>query len=50
LCRGRVTVVIFVGTNPKPGRATRAAHELRPLSKGARGVKPDLAFDRAPPC
>ena len=49
LCRGRVTVVIFVGAE-KPGRAARAAHALRPLSAGARGIKPELAFDRAPPC
>jgi hypothetical protein len=48
LCGGRVTVVIFLGANPKSGRAARAAHALRPLSKGARRMKPDLAFDRAP--
>src|ERR1043166_2309001 len=35
LCRGRVTVVIFTGADPKPGRAARAAHALHPLSKGA---------------
>lgn len=50
LCRGRVTVVIFIGVDPKPGRAARAARALRPLSKGAKGVKPDVAFDRSPPC
>lgn len=50
LCRERVTVVIFTGANPKPGRAARAAHALQPLSKGARGVTPELAFDRSPPC
>jgi hypothetical protein len=50
LCRGRVTVVIYIGANPKPGRAARAAHALRPLSDGARRNKPLLAFDRAPAC
>jgi hypothetical protein len=50
LCSGRLTVVIFVGANPNPGRASRAAHALRPLSNGARGGKPLLAFNRAPPC
>jgi hypothetical protein len=50
LCRGRVTVVIFVGANPTSARAGRAAQALRPLSKGARRVKPDLAFDQSPPC
>ena len=47
LCGGRLTVVIYVGANPKPGRAARAAHALRPLSNGARGGKPRIAFDRA---
>jgi hypothetical protein len=50
LCGGRVTVVIFVGVNPKPGRAAHAQHALRPLSRGARQVTPDVAFDRSPPC
>jgi hypothetical protein len=50
LCRGRVTVVIFTGANPKPGRAARAGQALRPLSRGAREVTPDVAFDRSPPC
>ncbi len=50
LCRGRVTVVIFVGANPKPGRAARAQHALRPLSRGGRQLTPDVAFDRSPPC
>lgn len=50
LCRGRATVVIFVGVNPKPGRAARAAKALRPLSKGARRMAPEIAFDRSPPC
>src|SRR5262249_39738362 len=50
LCRGRLTVVIYVGTNPKPGRAVRAAQALRPFSEGASHGKPLLAFDRAPAC
>lgn len=50
LCRGRLTVVIFVGANPKTGRAARAARVLRPLSEGARGRKPLVAFGRAPVC
>jgi hypothetical protein len=51
LCRGRLTIVIYVGANPKPGRARRAAHALRPLSQGARRRgKPRLAFDEAPAC
>jgi hypothetical protein len=51
LCRGRVTVVIYVGADPKPGRAARAARALRALSRGARGVlRPSITFDRAPAC
>ena len=50
LCGGRLTVVIFVGSDLKPGRAARAAKALEPLSRGARGVKPSLAFDSSPPC
>jgi len=46
LCDGRVTVVIFANR----GRATRAADALRPLSQGARGLRPDIAFDRSPAC
>jgi hypothetical protein len=50
LCRGRLTVVIYVGANPEAGRARRAAHALRPLSEGARRGKPLVALDRAPAC
>jgi hypothetical protein len=50
LCRGRVTVVIFVGQGAKRGSAARAAAALRPLSEGARGRHADVAFDRSPPC
>ena len=50
LCGGRLTVVIFVGSDPKPGRAARAARALQPLSRGATGVKPRLAFGNSPPC
>jgi hypothetical protein len=50
LCRGQVTVVIFVGQEAKTGSAARAAEALRPLSKGARGREPNVAFDRSPPC
>lgn len=49
-CGPRVTVVIFVGADPEPGRAARAAKALRPLSDGARGVRPSVAFDRSPAC
>lgn len=50
MCGGRVGIVIYVGAEPKPGRAARAAKALRPLSRGARGMEPKVAFDRAPPC
>jgi hypothetical protein len=50
LCRGRVTVVIFVGQDAKSDSAARAADALRPLSKGAREQEPDVAFDSSPLC
>jgi hypothetical protein len=50
LCLGRVTVVVFVGANAKPGRAARAAKALRPLSRGASNGMPHVAFDRSPAC
>jgi hypothetical protein len=50
LCHGHVTVVIFTGQGAKNGSATRAAEALRPLSHGARGQKPAVAYDQAPAC
>lgn len=50
MCGNRLTVVIFVGTDPKPGRPARAAKALVPISRGAKGVRPRLAFGNSPPC
>ena len=50
LCRGTLTIVIFVGTDPTPGRAARAAKALRPLTNAARRITPQIAYDRSPPC
>jgi hypothetical protein len=50
LCRGQVTVVIFVGQGAKADSAARAAEALRPLSKGARGRQANVAFDLSRPC
>jgi len=50
LCNGRVTVVIFVGQGARGGSAARAADALRPLSQGAKGRRPEIAFDRSPAC
>jgi hypothetical protein len=46
LCHGIVTVVIFANKR----RAIRAAHALRPLSRGARARRPEIALDRSPGC
>ena len=46
LCHGTVTVVIWA----KETLAARAADALRPLSRGANGRRPEIAFNHSPRC
>ena len=49
LCHGTVTVVIWAKGNER--LAARAAHALRPLSRGARSAqRPKIAFGHSPYC
>src|SRR5207244_12878090 len=46
LCHGTVTVVIWA----EETLAARAAGALRPLSRGANGRRPEIAFNHSPRC